>query len=60
MGEKLQNRLKDNFRLFDRTFWRFLSGFVLILIVSLSLLAIFGVWRGAQDQFAELGETVEE
>ena len=40
--------------LLDRTFWRFLSGFVLVLIISLSLLAVLGVWREAAENFALL------
>ncbi len=43
------------FKLLDRTFWRFFSGFVLILVVSFSVLTIFGVWRGAHETVAALG-----
>ncbi len=40
--------------LFDAAFWRFLSGFVLILLVSISLLALVGNYRGVRDQVAAL------
>lgn len=40
--------------LLDGTFWKFLSGFVLVLIVSLSLLAVVGVWREAAENLAQL------
>lgn len=40
--------------LFDQTFWRFFSGFVFVLIVSISLLAVVGVWREAADNYAQL------
>ncbi|HBV00943.1 MAG TPA: hypothetical protein DEF00_00930 [Candidatus Taylorbacteria bacterium] len=42
------------FKLLDRAFWRFLSGFVLILIVSFSLLTFFGVWREARENYSQL------
>ena len=42
------------FKLLDKAFWRFVSGFVLILIVSFSLLTIFGVWREAKQNYAAL------
>ena len=39
-------------RLFDRAFWRFLFGFLLILAVSFSLLTILGVFRETREQVA--------
>jgi len=42
------------FKLLDQTFWKFLSGFVLILIVSFSLLTILGVWREAKENYAAI------
>lgn len=42
------------FKLLDRAFWKFLSGFVLILIVSFSILTIFGAWREAKDSYSQL------
>lgn len=40
--------------LFDQTFWKFFSGFVFVLIVSISLLAVVGVWREAAENYAQL------
>ncbi|MDO8594470.1 MAG: hypothetical protein Q7R93_03070 [bacterium] len=48
------------FKLLDKAFWKFLSGFVLILVVSFSLLTIFGVWRGASQSYAALMQAVEK
>jgi len=42
------------FKLLDKAFWRFLSGFFIILLVSFSILTIFGMWREAQKNYATL------
>ena len=39
-------------RLFDRAFWRFLFGFLLILAVSFSLLTLLGAFRETREQVA--------
>lgn len=44
------------FKLLDKAFWKFLSGFVLILLVSFSLLTIFGAWRETKANYAALME----
>ena len=36
----------------NRTFWNFVSGFVLILIVSFSLLTVFGVYKESKEHVA--------
>lgn len=41
-------------KLLDRAFWKFLSGFVLILIISFSVLTVFGVWRETRENYAAL------
>ena len=38
--------------LFDRAFWRFLFGFLLILAVSFSLLTILGAFQEVREQVA--------
>ncbi len=40
--------------LLDRAFWRFLSGFVFILLISFSLLTILGVWRESKENYSAL------
>ncbi len=40
--------------LLDRSFWRFLSGFALILLVSVSLLTLLGNYRAIKKQVAAL------
>ncbi len=42
------------FKLLDKAFWRFAMGFVLILIVSFSILTISGAWREMEGNFAAL------
>jgi len=42
------------FKLLDKAFWKFFSGFVLILIVSFSLLTVLGAFREARVNFAAL------
>ncbi|MDO8620564.1 MAG: hypothetical protein Q7R64_04435 [bacterium] len=44
------------FKLLDKAFWKFLSGFVLILVISFSLLTIFGVMREARKNLSALFE----
>ncbi|MEK7170483.1 MAG: hypothetical protein AAB767_04305 [Patescibacteria group bacterium] len=44
------------FKLFDKAFWRFFSSFVLILIVSFSILTIFSAWRETKENYAALKE----
>ncbi len=46
------------FKLFDKAFWKFFSGFVLILVVSFSILTVVGVFRSAQEQYAAIWEAV--
>jgi len=41
-------------KLLDGAFWRFLSGFVLILFVSVSLLTLLGNYRAVRDHIAAL------
>ena len=48
------------FNLLDKAFWKFVSSFVLILIVSFSLLTIFGVWREAKENYAALIKAFQE
>ena len=48
------------FKLLDKAFWKFLSGFVIILLVSFSLLTIFGVWREAKQNYAALIEAFQK
>ncbi len=47
------------FKLLDRAFWRFFSGFVLILVVSFSLLSVLGAFREARENFAALLQSWE-
>jgi hypothetical protein len=47
------------FKLLDKAFWRFCSGFVLILVVSFSLLTVFGAFREARENFATLLQSWE-
>jgi len=42
------------FKFLDRTFWKFFSSFVLILIVSFSILTIFSAWRETKENYAAL------
>lgn len=42
------------FKLLDKTFWRFASGFVLILVVSVSLLTLFGMYENTKENVAAL------
>lgn len=44
------------FKLLDRAFWKFFSGFLFILIVSLSLLTVAGAFREAKENYAALLE----
>ena len=44
--------------LIDRTFWRFVSGFVLILLVSISLLTFSGAYKVAKEGMANIFEGV--
>jgi len=48
------------FNLLDKAFWKFFSGFVIILLVSFSLLTIFGVWRETKENYAALLEAFRE
>lgn len=47
------------FKLLDKAFWKFFSGFVLILIVSFSLLTVAGAFREAKKNFAALIEAFQ-
>ena len=40
------------FQLFDRAFWRFTLGFVLILVVSFSILVVTGAYRDIKEEIA--------
>ena len=44
------------FKFLDRTFLNFLSGFVLILVISFSLLTFFGAYQQAKESVAALFE----
>jgi|GEM_PF-4496581 len=46
--------------MFNRTFWNLLSGFVLILVVSFSLITLFGVFRDSQESMAALWEALHK
>lgn len=48
------------FKLLDKAFWRFASGFVFILIVSFSVLAISGVFREAGKNYSAVFEAVQQ
>lgn len=47
------------FKLLDKAFWKFFSGFVFILIVSFSLLTVVGAFREARENFAALREAIQ-
>ncbi len=48
------------FKLIDKAFLRSLFGFVMILIVSFSLLTIFGAWKETKQNYAALIKAFEE
>jgi len=48
------------FNLLDQAFWRFASGFVIILIISVSILTLFGMYQGAKANVAGFLQSVRE
>lgn len=41
-------------KLFDKAFWKFTSGFVLVLILSFSILTLSSVWKETRENSAAL------
>ena len=46
--------------MFNRTFWNFVSGFIIILIVSFSLLTFFGAYRESKENMTALFEALRD
>jgi len=46
-------------RLLDQAFWRFVSGFVLILIISVSILTLFGMYQSTKENVAGLLQSLQ-
>lgn len=46
--------------MFSRTFWNLVSGFVLILVLSFSLLTVFSVFEDSKDSMTALFEAFRE
>jgi len=46
------------FKLLDKAFWKFASGFIFILLVSFSVLALSGVLREAKKNYSAVFKAV--